>query len=382
MSTIKQAVNKLLRPKAGEHEPDRNLIITVGIIIVFGLIMLSSATSAVAYVKYQDSYYFLKHQLFGLALGIAAFWFFSRVDYHRWRKYAIWFLFFSIFLLLLVFIPGLSATYGKARSWINVFGFSLQPSEFVKISFLLYLAAWLESRGKKLHDFSQGIGPFLVVLGLIGFLMILQPDVGTLAIITITSLVVYFVGGGKVKHILAIILIGAAGLVSLVRVMPYQANRFKCFFDPDWSANDICYQVNQSLIAVGSGGILGRGLGASRQKFMYLPEVQGDAIFSIIGEETGLIFSSMLVILFIYLFYRGYLIARYAPDNFGRILAIGIVSWLVMQAMINIGGMINLMPMTGVPLPFVSYGGSAMLAALTAIGILVNISKQTRSHRV
>ena len=379
MSSLKQVVNKLLRSMANEHEPDKNLIVTVGIIIVFGIIMLSSATSAVAYAKYQDSYYFVKHQLFGLGLGLAAFWFFARVDYHRWRKYAVWFLFFSIFLLLLVFVPGLSANYGKARSWIEIFGFSLQPSEFVKISFLLYLAAWLESREKKLHDFSQGIGPFLVVLGAVGFLMILQPDVGTLAIITATSLIVYFVGGGKVRHILAIILVGIVGLMSLIQVMPYQANRFKCFFDPEYSAQDVCYQVNQSLIAVGSGGILGRGLGASRQKFMYLPEVQGDAIFSIIGEETGLIFSSILVILFIYLFYRGYLISKYAPDNFGRILSIGIVTWLVMQAMINIGGMINLIPMTGVPLPFISYGGSAMLAAMAAIGILVNISKQTRN---
>ncbi len=378
MPSLKQAINKLLSPRANEHEPDKNLIVTVGIIVVFGLIMLSSATNAIAYVKYQDSYYFIKQQLFGLGLGIAAFWFFSRVDYHVWRKYAVWFLFFSIFLLLLVFVPWLSANYGKARSWISVFGFSLQPSEFVKISFLLYLAAWLESRGKKLGDISQGLGPFAVVLGIIGFLMIMQPDVGTLAIITATSLIVYFVGGGKIRHILAIVLIGIIGLVSLVRVMPYQADRFKCFLDPSFSARDVCYQVNQSLIAVGAGGIFGRGFGASRQKYMYLPEVQGDAIFSIIGEETGLIFSSLLVILFIYLFYRGYLISKYAPDNFGRILAIGIVTWLVMQAMINIGGMINLMPMTGVPLPFVSYGGSAMLAALAAIGILVNISKQTR----
>jgi cell division protein FtsW len=378
MPSLKQAINKLLRLRTNEHEADKRLIITVGIIVVFGLIMLSSATSAFAYYKYGDSYFFFKRQLLGLLMGLAAFWFFSRVDYHRWRKYAIWFLLFSVVLLLLVFIPGLSATYGKARSWISVFGFSLQPSEFVKISFLLYLAAWLESREKKLYDFSQGIGPFFVVLGIIGILMIFQPDVGTLAIITITSLVVYYVGGGSIKHILGIILLGIFAVVLLVRVMPYQADRFRCFFNPEYSANDVCYQVNQSLIAVGSGGFLGRGLGASRQKFMYLPEVSGDSIFAIIGEETGLIFSSSLVLLFLYLFYRGFLIAKYAPDNFGRILAIGIVTWLVVQAMVNIGGMINLMPMTGVPLPFISYGGSALLASLAAIGILVNISKHTR----
>lgn len=378
MPSLKKTVNRLLHPRVNEHEPDKNLIVAIGIIIVFGLVMLSSATSALAYYKYGDSYFFFKRQLIGLFLGLAAFWFFSRVDYHRWAKYALWFLVVSIILLLLVFIPGLSAEYGRARSWIYVFGFSLQPSEFVKIAFLLYLARWLESREKKLHDIAEGIGPFVVVLGFIGLLMILQPDIGTLAIITITSLVVYFVGGGKIRHILAIILIGIVGVAALIKIMPYQADRFQCFFNLEYSVNDTCYQINQSLIAVGSGGIFGRGLGASRQKYMYLPEVSGDSIFAIIGEETGLIFSSLLVILFMYLFYRGYLISKYAPDNFGRILAIGIVTWIVMQAMINIGGMINLIPMTGVPLPFISFGGSAMLASLAAMGVLVNISKHTR----
>lgn len=381
MIFIKKLLNRILRKRAIEHEPDIVLIITVGIIILFGLTMLSSVTSAYAYQKFGNSYYFFKRQLFGLGLGAVCFYLFSNIDYNRWRKYAFWFLIFSIFLLLLVFIPGLSAHYGKARSWINIFGFSLQPSEFVKISFLLYLAAWLESREKKLGDVSQGIGPFMAVLGGIAFLMILQPDVGTLAIITITSLAVYFVGGGSVRHILVIMLLGIIAIFSMVKIMPYQANRFKCFLNPEWSANDTCYQVNQSLIAIGSGGFFGRGLGASRQKYMYLPEVSGDSIFPIIGEEVGLVFSSTLVMLFIYLFYRGYNIAKNAPDNFGRILAMGIVTWLVIQAIINIGGMINLMPMTGVPLPFISYGGSAMVAALIAVGILVNISKYTKNAK-
>lgn len=382
MMFLKKLLNRILRKRAIEHEPDIILMIIAGVIILFGLAMLSSATSAYAYQKFGDSYYFFKRQLFGLGLGAACFYIFSNIDYNRWRKYAFWFLIFSIFLLLLVFIPGLSANYGKARSWINVFGFSLQPSELVKISFLLYLAAWLESREKKLGDVSKGIGPFVAVLGFIGFLMILQPDIGTLAIITITSLAVYFVGGGNVKQILAIMLLGIISIFIMVKIMPYQANRFKCFSNPEWSSSDVCYQVNQSLIAVGSGGLFGRGLGASRQKYMYLPEVSGDSIFPIIGEEVGFIFSSTLVMLYIFLFYRGYNIAKNAPDNFGRILAIGIVTWLVIQAIINIGGMINMMPMTGVPLPLVSYGGSAMVAALIAIGILVNISKYTKNTKL
>lgn len=379
MAKLKQLVSRLVKSRVNEHEPDMALIFSIGALIVFGLVMLSSASSVIAYAKFENSYYYFAHQLVGLGMGVIAFWFFSQVDYHKWKRLAFIFLIFSIVLLLLVFIPGLSAHYGKARSWINVFGFSLQPSEFVKISFLLYLAAWLESRGKKLHDIYEGTGPFVVILGLIGGLMILQPDIGTLSIITITSLIVYFVGGGKTSHIFVIILIGIIGLLVMLQLKPYQMNRFKCMADPSWSSDDICYQVNQSLIAVGSGGLFGRGIGQSRQKFMYLPEVSGDSIFAIIGEEIGLIFGMLLIGVYLFIFYRGYLISKNAPDMFGRILAIGIVSWLVIQSFINIGGMIALMPMTGVPLPFISYGGSAILAAMSAAGILVNISKQTKS---
>lgn len=380
LKKIRQSIHKLLREGTIEHDPDFILIATIAVIIVFGLIMLSSATSAISYAtKDQAIYYFFKHQLFGLGLGLAAFFVFSKIDYHVWKKYALAFLVFSVVLLLLVFIPGLSAHYGKARSWINVFGFSLQPSEFVKISFLLYLAAWLESRKGRLGGFQEGLGPFLTVLGCVGLLMMLQPDFGTLSIIIATSLIVYFVGGGRTRHVAAIILFGILALMIIVRVNPYQADRFKCYDNPNYSAKDICYQVNQSLIAVGSGGIWGRGLGESRQKFMYIPEVMGDSIFPIIAEEAGLIFSSIFIILYLILFYRGYLIAKYAPDNFGKHLSIGIVSWITLQALINIGGMINFMPMTGVPLPFVSYGGSAMLAALSATGVLVNISKHIRN---
>jgi cell division protein FtsW len=192
---------------------------------------------------------------------------------------------------------------------------------------------------------------------------------------------VYFVGGGRLYHIIVMILIGIIGLFLMVQVKDYQADRFKCFLDPSFSRQDKCYQINQSLIAVGSGGFFGRGLGESRQKYMYIPEIQGDSIFAIIAEESGFIFSSILIILYVYVFYRGYLISKYAPDIFGRILAIGIVSWIVIQAFFNIGGMINVVPMTGVPLPLVSYGGSAITAALAAVGILVNISKQTKVGR-
>ena len=369
---------KIIISSDKERESDKSLLIIVGAILVFGLVMLSSASTVVAYNTYQDSYYFFKHQLFGLALGAVAFWFFSRTDYHIWRKAALFMLVASIGLLLLVFIPGLSAGWGASRSWINIFGFSLQPAEFVKITFLLYLAAWLEGRKSKLAEISTGIGPFVVILGVIAGLMLLQPDIGTLTIIAFTSLIVYFIGGGKLKHIVGLILLGFMALAIMVNVYPYQANRFKCLFDPSFSPKEHCYQINQSLIAVGSGGFWGRGLGDSRQKFLYLPEAQNDAIFPIFSEEAGFIFSVILIGLYLALFYRGLSIARRAPDDFGKILAVGIVSWLTMQALINIGGMVNIMPMTGVPLPLISYGGSAMMAALAAVGILNNISRQGR----
>lgn len=378
MVSFKQKVLHFLKGDSYLHSPDAGLLFVITVLIVFGLISLSSASSVVAYDKFGDAYYYFKHQLFGLGMGVFAFIIFSRIDYHYWKKYAFGFLVFSIVLLTLVFIPGLSAHYGKARSWINVFGFSVQPSEFVKLTFLFYLASWLEYRREDLYDLSKGIGAFVFVLGFIAGLMILQPDIGTLSILGLTSLIVYFIGGGKLKHIFLIVLFGILSFAIMVQVKPYQMNRFKCLLDPSWSKEDVCYQVNQSLIAAGSGGFWGRGIGASRQKFMYLPEVYADSIFAVIAEETGFLVSALLVLSFLYLFYRGYIIARYAPDDYGRILAIGIVSWLTIQAMINIAGIINVMPMTGVPLPFVSYGGSAILAAMTAAGILVNISKQTK----
>ncbi len=272
MSSIIGWFNKIINYK-GSHESDKPLIFISGAIVIFGLAMLSSASSVIAYKAFNDSYYFFKHQIFGLVLGLAAAWIFSRIDYRVWRKYALAMLAISIVLLLLVFIPGLAGDWGTSRSWINVFGFSLQPSEFVKITFLIYLAAWLEGRKNKLAEISQGIGPFVVILGLIALLMILQPDVGTLTIISLSSLIVYFIGGGKLKHVAGLILLGLAALIIMINIYPYQANRIKCMLDPSYSPKEYCYQVNQSLIAIGSGGFLGRGFGASRQKFLYLPEL-------------------------------------------------------------------------------------------------------------
>lgn len=370
---------KISTSQASEHEPDKSLIAAVVFLLVFGLVMLFSASWIVSYSRYGNTYHYFFRQFVWVLFALGVFWVVSRINYRWFKKFAAFFLFASIFLLLLVFIPGIRAEYGTARSWINVFGFSFQPSELVKLSFLIYLATWLEAKRSELHSFWSGTVPFFVILGLISLLMIAQPDLGTLFIIGFTSVVVFFTGGGKITHIALVISLAVLALVFLLSSnSSYQSDRFKCLKDPSYSAQDKCYQINQSLIAVGSGGWFGRGLGQSRQKFMYLPEVWGDSIFPIIAEEIGFVPSTLLILLYLFVFYRGLLIARAAPDLYGSMLATGIVVWLAVQTFLNIGGMINLIPMTGVPLPFISSGGSAILANLIALGILVNISKQTK----
>ncbi len=382
MSFFSRQFNRFFGPHSGEHEPDKSLLWALGLLIVFGLVMLFSASSAVSFIRFHNTYHYLTRQLVAVAIAFVAFSFAARIDYHRWKKYAGFFLIFSIFLLLLVFVPGIRSEYGTAHSWINIFGQSFQPSELVKISFLIYLATWLEAKKGELGALTSGVLPFLAILGIISLLMIAQPDLGTLFIIAFSSFVVFFAAGGKVSHIAITIILAVFALFLVLSIKSsYQSDRFKCLKDPSYSALDKCYQINQSLIAVGSGGVFGRGLGESRQKYMYLPEVWGDSIFPIIAEETGFVFASLLIILFLFVFYRGLLIARYAPDIYGSTLAIGIISWLAVQSFLNIGGMINLIPMTGVPLPFISAGGSSILSSLLAMGILVNISKQTRAYR-
>lgn len=379
---FKRLRKKIFASRHSEHEPDKSLISAMFFLIVFGLVMLFSASSVISYARFGNTYHYFFRQLIWVILSVGIFWVVSKIDYRSLKKFAVFFLFASIILLILVFIPGLRAEYGTARSWINLFGYSFQPSELVKLSFLIYLATWLEAKKGELSSFSSGIFPFLVILGVISLLMMAQPDLGTLFIIVFTAAVVFFAGGGKVSHLVMVgVLAGLLLFIVFSIKSDYQSDRFKCLKDPSYSAQDKCYQINQSLIAVGSGGWFGRGIGQSRQKFMYLPEVWGDAIFPIIAEEIGFIFSALLILLYLFIFYRGLIIARGAPDLYGSVLAIGIVTWLSVQTFLNVGGMLNLIPMTGVPLPFISSGGSAILANLAAMGILVNISKQVKRAR-
>ncbi|MCX6744334.1 MAG: putative lipid II flippase FtsW [Candidatus Parcubacteria bacterium] len=362
------------------HQPDYGFIIILFLIVVFGLVMLSSASVSYSFEKYQDSYFILKHQLiWGLLPGIFAFVLFSILDYKIFKKLAFWMLAISLAMLLLVFIPGIGADYGSAKSWIYIFGVSFQPSELVKLTFLIYLASWLDTQGhKKAGNFYEGLMPFLCILILIVVLLVLQPDLGTMTIIALMALTVYFIGGANLLHMIGVAIGSLAGLFVLIKIAPYRAARFTIFLHPELDPQGIGYHINQAFLAIGSGGFWGRGFGMSRQKFQYLPEVAGDSIFAIIAEELGFIFSSLLIIGYLFLMSRGLKIAQKAPDNFGKHLVIGVIAWILIQSFVNISAMVGLLPLTGVPLPFVSYGGTSMMVLLAACGIVVNVSRQTR----
>src|SRR3989338_1719013 len=365
-------------------KPDYFFITLFFILLTFGLIMLSSASSVVSYQKFGNSFYYISHQLlFGAIPGLFLFFLMSRIDYHLWKRYAFFLIAGSVALLTLVFLPGVGFSYGGATRWIHLGPILFQPSEVVKLTFLLYLATWLSSKGEKnIKDFSYGFLPFMSLVGSIALLIILEPDIGTMAVIIAIAFSMYLVAGARLRHI-ALALSGAGILFFiLVNTASYRLQRFMTFLHPELDPQGIGYHLNQALLAVGSGGFFGRGVGHSRQKFAYLPEATGDSIFAIIAEELGFAVSSLVVILFVLFTFRGFRIALEAPDDFGRFLCIGIMTWVALQAFINIGAMLSLLPLTGIPLPFVSYGSSSLLVLMAAMGIITNVSRQSKGDSV
>lgn len=362
------------------NQSDKTLLFTTFVLIIFGLIMIASAGVAYSQTRFGDQYYFFKHQLFyGVIPGLIILYLIQRMDYHYWKKAGVLIFLASLILLVLVFIPGIGTKVYGASRWIQLGPLSFQPSEMTKLAIILYLAAWLESKGwSRIRDFFEGFLPFLAVMGLVGFLIIKQPDAGTLGIIILTAMAIYFIAGAKISHIFSLFIVGFAGLIMIVKMAPYRLNRLLVFIDPETDVRGIGYQINQALLAIGSGGIFGVGLGHSRQKFSYLPEPVGDSIFAIIGEELGMIGAVVFLLLFVILAVKGLKIAKNAPDNFGKLVAGGITSWVVIQAFINIAAISGLIPLTGVPLPFISYGGTSLVFLMAGIGILLNISKQTK----
>lgn len=362
------------------HEPNYAMFLILGALLVFGLIMLSSASSVMGYQKFNDSYYYLKHQfIYGVIIGLVSLFIMSKIDYHYWKKYAFPIALATIILLFLVLVPGIGFEYLGAKRWIEIGGVQFQPSELVKLTFLIYLAVWLENRAKKMTDFGSSFVPFIVMIGFIFFMIAgIQKDLGTTIVIAVIALSVYFVAGAPWKHLIWMAFSGIGLFFLMIKIAPYRANRLMVFLNPELDPQGIGYHINQALLAIGSGGIFGLGLGHSRQKYNYLPEPAGDSIFAVIAEELGFVFTMILIALFISFFWQGLKIARSAPDAFGRLIAVGIVAWITFQAFINIAAMLSLVPLTGIPLPFISYGSTSLVMLLTAVGVLINISKQTK----
>jgi len=373
-----KSIRKIFKPKT-IYPPDKYLLFSFIALILLGFFFLASASAVVSYNNFGHAYHYIIEQLVPLIIGTLLFFLFYKPRYDKFKKFASLALILSIISLILVFIPSLGIDHSGSQSWIKIFGRSFQPAEMVKLSFLIYLATWLEAKKGDLSKLLSGTLPFILVLSIISLLIMLQPDFGTLVIIISSALAAFLVGGGSLKHFSLIVFMGLIVVASMIFFKSdYQERRIRCYLNPGTDRQGQCYQINQSLIAVGSGGLLGRGVGESRQKFLYVPEVTGDAIFPIIAEEIGFVFSLLLLLLYIIFFYRGYLIAKGAPDLFARALAFGIVFWLAIQTFFNIGGMINLIPMTGVPLPFISHGGSSLMFSMAAVGLLLNISRYSK----
>lgn len=336
-----------------------------------GLIIIYDASVIQSFRDFGDKYYYIKQQLIWVFLSFLSLIFFSFFNYRNLKKISPFLLIVSFILLFLVFLPGLGVTSGGAHRWLKFGFFSIQPIEVMKLASIIFFASIFENKARFM--------PFAVVILLVSLVVgLMQKDLGSTVVFFLTSISLYIVAGAPLKYFIGLVPVSLVGLVAFVLSSDYRKHRVLAFLDPFADPQGYTYHISQVLIALGSGGIFGLGLGQSRQKFEYIPEVTTDSIFAVVGEEFGFVGSVILIGLFSFLIYKGFKIAENTQDNFGRLLAFGLTIWLGIQAIINLGAMVSLIPLTGVPLPFISYGGSALMVNLTAIGILFNISKSTR----
>ena len=353
--------------------------IFLGIIItlvIFGVIMFTSASLGILAHNEVKFYGVIFNQfVFGLLGGLVALYLGLRIPYKFWREYSLPIFIASILITALVFVPGIGLNHGGARRWINILGVSVQPVEFLKIGFIIYFSAWLSWAKGRIRDIRFSILPLIVLLGIIAFVLLKQPDTKSLILITITAIGMLFVSGTPWKWILGLLGLSIIAFIILVSFKPYLMDRVNTFLNPGQNGSGSSYQLQQSLIAVGSGGMFGRGLGQSIQKFNYLPEPQGDSIFAVIGEELGFLGCLFLVGLFIAFAFQGYKISLHAPDPFSKLFVIGIVTMITAQSFMNMASITGVFPLTGVPLVFISHGGTSLLLSLGLMGILLNISK-------
>jgi len=315
----------------------------------------------------------------GLLPGLFALWFFSRLNYKYLRRYSLFIFIAALILTILVFIPGIGFEHGGAKRWILVGGISFQPSEFLKIAFILYFAAWLSSIKEKVETIRFGTLPFVIFMSVIGIILLKQPDTDTLAVIFFAGLAMFITAGARWRDIFGLGFLSALAFVAVAFLKPYVMQRIITFLNPNADALGASYQIQQSLIAIGSGHIFGRGFGQSIQKFNFLPEPIGDSIFAVAAEEFGFIGSALLIITFALFALRGLRIASKASDSFGRFVVIGIITLIISQSFINIGAMLGIIPLSGITLSFVSHGGTALFFTLAEVGIVLSVSRGKRA---
>ncbi|KKT75769.1 MAG: Stage V sporulation protein E [Parcubacteria group bacterium GW2011_GWF2_44_7] len=358
---------KMIKSKPRAKKPDLVLLAAVLLTSGFGLLMVYNASIVEAFALFSDKYYFLKQQALWLAIGTVVLLLAAYVPLSLIKKLALLLLLATVVLLILVLIPGLGTQSLGARRWLSLGEFQLQPTELAKLSLVIYLAAWLENRRPLLH--------FLAILGVFLGLIMLQPDLGTALVLVTAAVLVFYVAGASLISLLVLGVLGGAAGMGLILSSVYRKERLLTFLNPLRDPLGSSYHIRQALIAIGSGGFWGLGLGESRQKYQFLPQVTTDSIFAVIAEEAGFIGAALLIFILLLIIWRGMRIARLAPDRFTCLLAAGITSWLAMQIFINLGAMLALLPLTGFPLPFISYGGSSLVVSLAGVGILLNISR-------
>lgn len=351
------------------------LIITL-ILVTIGIVMVFSASFNYAKEYKEDYYFFLKRQCIWAGIGLIGMLIMSRIKYYKLKKYAGPLLAISFVLLVLVLLVGVEKN--DAKRWFNIFGISVQPSEIAKFSLIIFLAASMSNKKDKLKKFFTGVVPYLIIASAFAVLILMQPNMSTAGSILILTVVMLFLGGAAIWQILMLIGAGGGAALYLIKIADYRMDRLDAFIDPWSDPLETGYQIIQSLYAIGSGGLFGVGLGASRQKCLYLPYAETDFIFSIITEELGFFGASIIILLFFALIWRGVKIALSSPDLFGSLLAGGIISMIAIQAAINIAVVTKSMPATGLPLPFISFGGSSLAFFMGSIGILLNISKYSK----
>lgn len=359
---------------------DRTFLIITVILIVVGFFIFSSASLGLL-AKEGSNYSSItfSQTVLGLFLGSVAMIIASRLDYRIWRPAAFWLFVVAIVLNILVLIPSIGFEHGGARRWIMVGGVSFQASEALKLAFVLYFAGWLATAKDKVKEVRWGLLPLVALLGICGGLLLLQPDTDTFLIIVITGLAMYIAAGGQWRWVLILMLSGLIGLGALAVSRPYVMKRIQTFINPTADSLGSSYQIQQSLIAIGSGGMFGRGFGQSVQKFTYLPEPIGDSIFAVAAEEFGFAGSVLLLAIFLLFSIRGLKIASRVPNTFGRLAVVGLVIMIIAQAFVNIGAMLGVLPLSGITLPFVSHGGTSLFVSLFEVGIILSISRTQKS---